>query len=147
MEELYSFVWSFLPALLAKKDHTKEIFRAAEGEKRCLRTSYLTQASEGSSIKTMSDIEEAQRLVAYLQGELERQRAINAELRTAVADMARAFQETLARANDAAETGDLDLVRRITFENRAAWQSYLQQIMRAAKPSGKEQDDSRSFEF
>ena len=88
----------------------------------------------------MSDIEEAQRLVAYLQGELERQRAINAELRTAVADMARAFQETLARANDAAETGDLDLVRRITFENRAAWQSYLQQIMRAAKPSGKEQD-------
>ncbi len=81
----------------------------------------------------MSELEEAQRLVAYLQGELERQRAVNAELRTAVADMARTFQETLARANEAAEGGDLELVRRITFENRAAWQTYLQQIMRAAQ--------------
>lgn len=84
----------------------------------------------------MSELEEAQRLVAYLQGELDRQRAINAELRSAVAEMARTFQETLARANQAAEDGDIDVVRRITFENRAAWQSYLQQIMRAAQGSG-----------
>ena len=74
-------------------------------------------------------------MVAYLRGELERQRAVNAELRGAVAEMARTFQETLARANEAAETGDLDLVKRITFENRAAWQRYLQQIVRAANPS------------
>ena len=45
--------------------------------------------------------EEARRMVAYLQGELDRQRAVNAELRRAVADLARTFQETLARANDA----------------------------------------------
>ena len=37
MEGIYSFLWSFLPAKLAKKDHRKEIFRSAEGEKRCLR--------------------------------------------------------------------------------------------------------------
>lgn len=80
----------------------------------------------------MNELEESKRLAAYLQNELERQRAINAELRTAVADMARTFQETLARANEAAESGDIELVRRITYENRAAWQSYLQQIMRAA---------------
>jgi hypothetical protein len=71
-------------------------------------------------------------MIAYLQGELERQRSVNAELRRAVADLARTFQETLARANDAAETGDIDLVKRITFENRSAWQAYLQQIVRAA---------------
>ncbi len=76
--------------------------------------------------------EEARRLATYLRGELERQRAVNAELRSAVAEMARAFQETLARANDAAETGDIERVRRITIENRAAWQQYLQQIIRAA---------------
>ena len=77
--------------------------------------------------------EEARRLVVYLRGELERQRAVNAELRSAVAELARAFQETLARANDAAEEGDIERVRRITFENRAAWQQYLQQIVRAAQ--------------
>ena len=38
MEEIYSFLWSFLPALLAKKTTEKAIFRSAEGEKRCLRT-------------------------------------------------------------------------------------------------------------
>lgn len=76
--------------------------------------------------------QEARRLAIYLRGELERQRAVNAELRSAVAEMARAFQETLARANDAAETGDIERVRRITIENRAAWQQYLQQIIRAA---------------
>jgi hypothetical protein len=71
-------------------------------------------------------------MAAYLQGELDRQRKVNAELRSAVAELARAFQETLARANEAAETGDIDRVRRITFENRSAWQAYLQQIVRAA---------------
>jgi hypothetical protein len=77
-------------------------------------------------------IEEASRLIAYLRSELERQRTVNAELRSAVADMARAFQETLARAYDAGESGDIERVRRITLENRTAWQQYLQQIVRAA---------------
>ena len=72
-------------------------------------------------------------MVRWLQGELERQRALNGEMRRAVADLARAFQESLARANEAAESGDLDLVRRITIENRNAWQDYLQQIIEAAK--------------
>jgi hypothetical protein len=49
-----------------------------------------------------------------------------------VADLARAFQESLARAHDAAHGGDLERVRRITLENREAWQSYLQQIITAA---------------
>jgi hypothetical protein len=89
-------------------------------------------------------LDEARRMVAYLQGELERQRATNAELRRAVADMARAFQETLARAHDAAETGDLERVRRLTLENRNAWQAYLQQIIQAARTPGPgaTQDDS-----
>ncbi len=71
-------------------------------------------------------------MVAYLRGELERQRAANGEMRRAVADLARAFQESLARANDAAETGDIERVRKITYENREAWQSYLQKIVQAA---------------
>lgn len=77
--------------------------------------------------------DEARRMIAYLQGELERQRRTNAEMRKAVADLARAFQETLARANDAAETGDIERVKRITFENRQAWQQYLRQIVEAAQ--------------
>jgi hypothetical protein len=84
--------------------------------------------------------EEARRMAAYLQGELERQRKVNTELRSAVAELARAFQETLARANEAAETGDIDRVRRITIENRAAWQSYLQQIIRAASSPPADQE-------
>ena len=40
MKEQCSFLWSFLPAKLAKKTTEKEIFRSAEDEKRCLRTSY-----------------------------------------------------------------------------------------------------------
>jgi hypothetical protein len=79
---------------------------------------------------------EAQRLAAWLEHELERQRAINGEMRRAVADLARAFQESLARAHDAAESGDLQRVRRITLENRDAWQHYLQQIIAAARASG-----------
>ena len=77
--------------------------------------------------------EEARRMIRWLQGELERQRALNSEMRRAVADLARAFQESLARAHDAAESGDLERVRRITIENRQAWQAYLQQIIDAAK--------------
>lgn len=77
-------------------------------------------------------IEEAQRMIAYLQNELERQRAANGEMRRAVAELARAFQESLARANDAAETGDIERVKRITYENRTAWQAYLHQIVQAA---------------
>jgi hypothetical protein len=80
--------------------------------------------------------EEARRMVLWLQGELERQRALNSEMRRAVAELARAFQETLARAHDAAESGDLVRVRRITIENRNAWQDYLRQIVEAAKARG-----------
>ncbi|GAB4208764.1 MAG: hypothetical protein OHK0022_38790 [Roseiflexaceae bacterium] len=79
------------------------------------------------------DLEQALRLNAWLKQELERQRAVNGELRRAVADLARTFQETLARANDAAETGDIERVRQITYENRQAWQDYLSQIIRAAQ--------------
>lgn len=79
-------------------------------------------------------LEEAERLIAWLQTELEHQRALNGEMRRAVADLARAFQETLARAHDAAESGDIERVRRLTIENRDAWQAYLQQIVTAAQP-------------
>ena len=78
-------------------------------------------------------LEQARRMIAWLQKELEHQRALNGEMRRAVADLARAFQESLARAHDAAESGDLERVRRITIENRDAWQQYLQQIIDAAK--------------
>jgi hypothetical protein len=78
--------------------------------------------------------EEARRMAAWLQNELEHQRALNSEMRRAVAELARAFQESLARAHDAAESGDMERVRRITIENRDAWQSYLQQIIEASKP-------------
>ncbi|MBU6335886.1 MAG: DUF2203 domain-containing protein [Chloroflexi bacterium] len=76
---------------------------------------------------------ELRRLNAWLTRELERQRAANGEMRRAVADLARAFQESLARSVDAAESGDLERVRRIAYENRAAWQQYLQQIVAAAR--------------
>ena len=75
-------------------------------------------------------------MVGWLQAELDRQRELNGEMRRAVADLARAFQESLARAHDAAESGDLERVRRITIENRNAWQGYLQQIIEAAKKRG-----------
>ena len=77
--------------------------------------------------------EEARRMVRWLQDELERQRALNSEMRRAVADLARAFQETLARAYEAANSGDLERVRNLTIENRAAWQEYLQKIITAAQ--------------
>ena len=72
-------------------------------------------------------------MVAWLQKELEHQRELNSEMRRAVAELARAFQESLARAHDAAESGEMDRVRRITIENRDAWQQYLQQIIEASK--------------
>lgn len=77
--------------------------------------------------------EEARRMVRWLEGELERQRAINSEMRRAVADLARAFQESLARSHEAALAGDLDRVRRIAIENRNAWQEYLQKIIATAQ--------------
>jgi hypothetical protein len=87
--------------------------------------------------------DQQERLIAYLRGELERQRAVNAEMRRAVAELGRAFQETLARANDAALTGDIERVKRITFENRQAWQAYLEQIVAAAqRPAPDEQRDA-----
>ena len=81
-------------------------------------------------------LDEARRTIAWLTQELERQRALNGEMRRAVAELARAFQETLARAHEAAEGGDIERVRRITIENRQAWQQYLQQIVQAAQNSG-----------
>jgi hypothetical protein len=78
--------------------------------------------------------DEVLRMVAWLRSELEHQRELNGEMRRAVAELARAFQESLARAHDAAESGDLERVRRITLENRNAWQAYLQQIVEASKP-------------
>ena len=72
------------------------------------------------------------RLAEWLQEQLDRQRAANGELRRAVADLGRAFQETLAAAVDAAEAGDLAAIRRITRDNQRHWQSYLQQIVAAA---------------
>jgi hypothetical protein len=77
-------------------------------------------------------LDEARRLIAYLQSELERQRALNAEMRRAVADMARAFQESLARSHQAAIDGDLERVRQIVIENRRVWQDWLRQIIEAA---------------
>ncbi len=77
-------------------------------------------------------LDEARRLIAYLQSELERQRALNAEMRRAVADMARAFQESLARSHKAAIDGDLERVRQIVIENRRVWQDWLRQIIEAA---------------
>jgi hypothetical protein len=74
-------------------------------------------------------LDEARRLIAYLQSELERQRALNAEMRRAVADMARAFQESLARSHQAAIDGDLERVRQIVIENRNVWHYWRCQIM------------------
>lgn len=83
-------------------------------------------------------VEEQARLIAWLQEQLERQRAANGELRKAVAELARTFQESLAVAYEAGESGDIEAVRRITRANQANWQSYLQQIVAAAqaKPPG-----------
>lgn len=80
-----------------------------------------------------SRLAEQERLIAWLQGQLERQRAMNAELRRAVAELARTFQESLAAAYEAGESGDIDAVRRITRANQANWQAYLQQIVAVAQ--------------
>lgn len=82
----------------------------------------------------LPDPSEAQRMIDWLQRELDHQRELNGEMRRAVAELARAFQESLARSYDAAESGDLERVRRVTLENRDAWQAYLQQIIAAATP-------------
>nr|WP_255604321.1 DUF2203 domain-containing protein [Oscillochloris sp. ZM17-4] len=75
-------------------------------------------------------------MIAWLQDQLGRQRQMNGELRKAVADLARTFQESLAAAYEAGETGDIDAVRRITRANQANWQGYLQQIVAAsARPA------------
>jgi hypothetical protein len=76
---------------------------------------------------------EREREIAWLKTQLERQREINGELRRAVADLARTFQESLAAAYDAGEEGDIHKVRQITRANRANWQAYLQQIIEAGK--------------
>jgi hypothetical protein len=78
-------------------------------------------------------LDEQLRLNAYLRGELERQRQANGELRRAVADLARTFQESLAAAYEAGESGDIDAVRRLTRANQAHWQAYLRQIVEAAR--------------
>lgn len=77
-------------------------------------------------------IAEHERLIAWLRDQLDRQRQMNSELRRAVADLARTFQESLAAAYEAGESGDLEAVRRVTRANQANWQGYLQQIVAAA---------------
>jgi hypothetical protein len=77
-------------------------------------------------------LEEQRRLNDWLRAELERQRAINGELRRAVADLARTFQASLAEAYQAGESGDIAQVRAITRANQANWQHYLQQIIAAS---------------
>ena len=78
-------------------------------------------------------LEEERRLNAWLRVELERHRNINGELRRAVADLARTFQESLAEAYTAGESGDIAHVRAITRANQANWQQYLQQIIAASQ--------------
>jgi hypothetical protein len=79
-----------------------------------------------------SQLDEQRRLIAWLQDQVDRQRQMNGELRKAVADLARTFQESLAAAYEAGESGDIDAVRRITRANQANWQGYLQQIVAAS---------------
>lgn len=79
------------------------------------------------------ELAEQARLIEWLQEQLEHQRAVNAELRRAVADLARTFQESLAAAYEAGESGDLEAIRRITRANQQHWQDYLQQIVAAAR--------------
>jgi uncharacterized coiled-coil protein SlyX len=78
-------------------------------------------------------IAEQARLINWLQEQLDHQRAMNGELRRAVAELARTFQESLAAAYEAGESGDLEAVRRITRANQQHWQAYLQQIIAAAR--------------
>jgi uncharacterized coiled-coil protein SlyX len=82
-----------------------------------------------------AQLAEQARLIAWLQDQLGRQRQMNGELRKAVADLARTFQESLAAAYEAGESGDIDAVRRITRANQANWQAYLQQIVAASARS------------
>lgn len=93
-----------------------------------------------------AQIEEQQRLIAWMRTELERQRQKNAELRRAVADLARTFQASLAEAYAAGETGDIARVREITRANQANWQHYLQQIIDAARkpPAVQSGDDAET---
>jgi|GEM_PF-635410 hypothetical protein len=79
------------------------------------------------------ELEVQRRLNSWLRNELERQRNITSELRKAVADLARTFQESLAQAYEAGESGDIARVRAITRANQAHWQHYLQQIIEASK--------------
>ncbi|MCG8350028.1 MAG: DUF2203 domain-containing protein [Chloroflexales bacterium] len=89
-----------------------------------------------SEVSVEEQLAEQIRLNTWLQSELEHQREINAELRRAVADLARTFQESLAAAYEAGESGDIAKVRAITRANRANWQRYLQQIIEAAQKPG-----------
>jgi len=84
-------------------------------------------------MKLEEQLAEQERLIQWLQEQLERQRAMNGELRRAVADLARTFQESLAAAYEAGESGDIEAIRRITRANQQHWQDYLQQIVAAAR--------------
>ena len=85
------------------------------------------------SMNLEEQLAEQERLIQWLQEQLERQRAMNSELRRAVADLARTFQESLAAAYEAGESGDIEAIRRITRANQQHWQGYLQQIVAAAR--------------
>ena len=86
-------------------------------------------------------LDEQLRLAEWLQEQLDRQRATNAELRRAVADLGRAFQESLAAAYEAGESGDIEAIRAITRANQRHWQAYLQQIVAAASARPGQRDE------
>ncbi len=80
---------------------------------------------------------EQQRLNAWLRNELQRQRQMNTEIRSAVADLARTFQATLVAIVEAGEAGDVARMRQLARENQRHWQGYLQQIVASSRtPTG-----------
>ncbi|NJN18685.1 MAG: DUF2203 domain-containing protein [Oscillochloris sp.] len=86
-------------------------------------------------------LDEQLRLTEWLQDQLDRQRRQTAELRRAVADLGRAFQESLAAAVEAGDSGDLAAVRRVVRDNQRHWQAYLQQIVAAASAPPQSSDE------
>lgn len=76
---------------------------------------------------------EQHRLNAWLRNELQRQRQMNTEIRSAVADLARTFQAALVAIVAAGEAGDLEQMRQLARKNQQHWQGYLQQIVATSR--------------
>ncbi len=81
-----------------------------------------------------AQLAEQQRLNAWLRNELQRQRQANTEIRKAVAELARTFQNTLATIVEAGEAGDLAQMRQLARENQRHWHAYLHQIATSTRP-------------